>query len=271
MAHFDWYAASIPDYPGVLADLFMTMEGAHDIKRSRGGGNYAERSVIATRDDDVLCTIMHGGQNPDPHAFATGVNAAQFASITRTHYADRHRVSRVDSAEDIRTDFSAVHAALQALARKSGLRGHTQLPDNADDGATYNIGSPKSATMVRAYEKGKELAKKAGSAEGIDLGVIRFELQFRPQKDAKSVAATLSPEEFWGSTPWTRAIARQHLDSNPARVVLRPKLATTFERRHKAFLKQYGPHLLDYLKRNGDDPETVGRLLFTELGVFPSP
>lgn len=252
MPHFDWMAATIPNYPGVIVDALMALDGAHDAREGRGRMNYGQSTEIVTRDADVLATVLHGGLNPEPHAFATGEAAQPFTDLVRSEWP-AHRVSRYDSAFDVCEEFEPLHASLQAfVSGRKNLKGHTVQPDDPRDGATYYIGSPTSAVRFRLYEKSKELAKKLGSWDGIVPGVLRFELQVRPErKEAKAQAASLDPVSAWGVSPWARQVAREHLGDVP-RVIRQPRLLTTFERTHRAMLAQYGPHLRELVLREGE-------------------
>lgn len=250
-AFFDWMGCTIEEYPGVIVDACMTLPGAYDIRRGRGMNNYRERAAIIDVDGEVIASVLHGGSNGAPHAFASGDASPAFTDLVRSTWADRHRVTRLDTAQDVRTDFGTARAELQAFARQKSLKGHSQLPDDPIDGGSYNIGAPSSSVRLRLYEKGKQLAKLARSTEGYHLDTVRYELQVRPVREGKLTAARLSPDQAWGVTPWAREIAQTHLAAYPDRVVMQRRLPTSFERTHRAMLDQYGAHLRDLLASAG--------------------
>lgn len=68
-------------------------------------------------------------------------------------------------------------------------------PDDPAAGATYYLGSAKSNTQIRLYQKGLELMGQ-GIPASPDL--TRLELQWRPAKAGKDLAAKLAPRECWG-------------------------------------------------------------------------
>lgn len=249
-AGFDWMAATIEDYPGVIVDALMVLPGAHDLKRGRGMNNYRERATVLTDDGEVLATVLHGGLNGAPHAYASGDAAGPFTEVLRHTWADRHRVTRLDTAQDVSADFPTVYASLQSFARQKGLKGESRIPDDPIDGATYYVGAVSSPIRFRCYEKGKQLAKLAGTVDGFDLDAVRFELQVRPVREGKLTATQLTADQVWGVTPWARQIAQQHLAANPDRVVMQRRLPTNYERTHRAMLDQYGPHLREMLARH---------------------
>ena len=94
---------------------------------------------------------------------------------------------------------------------------------------------------MRLYEKGKQpefehLARPHWA---------RIEVQVRPAKDAKTTFATLSPEEVWGASRWTRDVAAQvlqaHVDPHPAGSTWRK---TEDQRAIEWMCRQYGPRLV---------------------------
>ena len=225
MPRFDWYQATIDDYPRVIADALMTLPGAHDLQHGRGRLNYRESSVVVGIDGHPLATILHGGLNGAPNAFASGENAVAFSETIRRTWPEAHRVTRLDSCEDVRMPFQAAHSACQAIAAELGVKGKTDAPDDPEDGATYYMGAPSSRARIRCYEKGKQL--RAQGHEDADPLIVRFELQLRPNDvQAKRQAASIAPGEAWGATALARRVARV-FDHAPERVTLRHRLQST--------------------------------------------
>jgi hypothetical protein len=249
MAKIDWYQSTIDDYPRVIADALMQLPDAHDLEHGRGRLNYRESSRIVSSDGHTLATILHGGHNGAPNALASGDHAQAFASIIRSTWPDAHRVTRLDSAEDVRMPFAEAHEACQAISAELRVKGSSIVPDDPQDGATYYMGAPSSRARIRCYEKGKQLRSEGD--EEADPDVIRFELQLRPNDlHAKLQAASLGPDEAWGATALARRVAGV-FGHQADRVVLRQRLAATYDRTHAAMLTQYGGHLAQMFARHG--------------------
>lgn len=263
MPRFDWYQGTIDDYPRVVADALMQMPNAHDLKHGRGRLNYRESTSIVGIDGHTLATVLHGGLNGAPNAFGTGENAEAFADIVRRTWPEAHRVTRMDSAEDVKMPFSVAQSACQAIAAELRIKGQTHAPDDPEDGATYYMGSPTSRQRIRVYEKGKQL--RALGHDDADPLALRFELQQRPNdRNAKLQAASLGPDEAWGATPLTRRVAGV-FGHDVERVVVRQRLVSTYDRTHAAMLAQYGGHLAEMLSRHGSW-DLVGEQLGLDLG-----
>jgi hypothetical protein len=261
MAHFDWYQATVDAPPRVLAEALMELPGAVEMVAGRGRQNYHHSMAITSVDGDTLATVLHGGLNGAPNAYGSGEQAEAFAAIIRQHWPEAHRVTRVDSAEDVRTDFRPMHAACRAIAAAQGVKGESIVPDDLGDGSTYYMGARSSATRLRCYEKGKQLAPLAVDAATCPIDWVRLEVQWKPVRDARLTAASLSPGEVWGVSAWTRAVASQLLATNPDRVVVRPRLRTTYEARLAACMTQYGALFDDIHRREGGSWARVGETL----------
>ena len=212
------------------------------------GGTY---DAVEPATGDTLATVLHGGPNGAPNALASGENAPQFADLLRRLWPQAHRVTRCDSAEDVRADFRPMHAACRAIAALQGVKGESIVPDDLGDGSTYYMGARSSATRLRCYEKGKQMAPLAVDAATCPPDWVRLEVQWKPVRDARVIAAGLTPGEVWGVSAWTRAVAVELLASNPDRIVVRPRLRTSYEARVLALHTQYGALLDEMFARHG--------------------
>lgn len=262
-ARFDWYQGTVKEHPSGVRDVLMSLPGAHDWKGGRRGLNYEASATVQTADHDVIATCFFGGNGGGTHVIGSGECASVVAESIRKWWP-AHSVSRVDSADDLALDFAGAHARLQTIGRECGLKGRSVLPDDPDDGATYYLGADSSAVRARAYEKSKELAKKCGSWDGITPGVVRFEVQLRPVREAKLNAAQWTPLQVWGASHWTRRIATEMLQVDAPRVIMARRIPTTYERTNAAMLVQYGPHLTEMFQRHGSW-ELVGEQIGDDL------
>ena len=147
-------------------------------------------------------------------------------------------------AIDARGDnlFDDVIRVMSRVGRESRLKGKKIIPDDLDDGSTYYLGSRQSPLRVRCYEKGKQLYKTTGDPCWKELfDWTRIELQVRPQKNFKSQAAKMRPEDFWGCAHWTRQLAQEVLDMSPSPVSIKPARIADQERAMRFLVQQYGP------------------------------
>jgi hypothetical protein len=262
MPKFDWMQGTIEDYPRVITDALMSLPGAHDLKHGRGRLNYHESAVGLGIDGHARFTLLHGGPNGAPNAFASGEFAEPFTQLIRAHWPTAHRVSRLDSAQDVKMPFLEAHRACQAIATEMRVRGSSVVPDDPQDGATYYMGAPSSRARIRVYEKGKQL-RAQGDLEA-DLDVLRFELQLRPNDpQAKIKAASIGAGEVWGATPLARRVAGV-FEHDVERVIMQQRLRSTYESRTSAILKQYGGHFYEMLARHGSW-ELVGEQIGLDL------
>lgn len=243
-ARWDYYSATVDARVADIADAVMTLPGAHDFhRRDYGMSNYSNKVTFATEGRDIMATLLHGGANGAPHVFASGDDAEPLAALLRREFPV-HRVARCDTAQDIVADFDVVWPVLARIAENHGVKHRRWVPGDPEDGATHYIGSEKSPNRHRCYEKSKELIAKLGPAADVLPGVLRCELQIRPAKPAAKLAMSLvSPDDAWGVTAFSRSIASQFLENNPASVSLRPRVPTSRERTRRALLLNYGPYL----------------------------
>lgn len=245
---FDWYQASVPDVPPevVMAALGRS-EYYGDWVQSRPGKGY-DTGFHFVVGDEVKFRLNHGGQNEEygANVTATGGDAPKLAEALRRNFP-RHRVSRLDSCEDYH------HADAYEYLRGIGLRiakecnvavrEITKPLVESDDGCTLYLGSPSSAISGRIYEKGKQL--------GVGTEWVRAELQVRPQKQVKDVAAMLSPEQVWGLAKWATALAVELGNSSIQRVDVQIYQPADDERAYRWALKQYGPLLTRMMAVHG--------------------
>lgn len=258
---FDWYQASIPEVdPAIVmstlsrADYYGQWEEVRPLK----GYDVGAQFVVGS---DVKYRINHGGQNAafGPNVVGSGGSANQLALIIREHFP-MHRVSRMDSCEDFHHKDMYRHLRKIALRiakdQKVQVREITKPLKESDDGRTLYLGSQTSAVSMRIYEKGKQL----------DCGDewVRAELQIRPQKDVKSIAASLSPVEVWGLSKWSHSMAIQLGNTDLQRVDVQVYQQSDHDRAYSFMLKQYRRVFEQMLASHGS-PETVGAQIFHDL------
>lgn len=264
MVHqFDWYQATVPAHHELLCQALLKAIGP-DVQRRPGRGMWSYlHSETLELEGEPAARIFYGGRNPQPNVSSTGDHGPALAAVLRTVFP-AHRVTRCDVALDMRGEgvFDDVVARMGTIGRRHQLKGERWLPDDLDDGTTYYLGSRKSPIRVRCYEKGKQLFKLTGDAVWKSMfDWTRLEIQVRPEKDFKSAAATMQPEQFWGCTPWTRQLVSEVVELNPEPVAMKPSRISDHERAMRHLVQQYGPTLLRQLKRLGTPQAFLDDLL----------
>lgn len=245
---FDWYQATVPQDVDLILDAAMSeLPGAHDVERlDRGGKGYTAMCLIRDQERDVIGTVLHGSSSAAPNVKGTGINAEPVADLIRKHWP-LHSVSRLDVAEDMTAP--GLFGELSEKMRKVGKAfdmdsGLEFVPDVAEKGRTYRLGSPSSDVLVRCYEKGLELQGKG--VEDADPHHVRLEIQVRPQKAAKKRFASIAPAEVWGSSRWTKQLASTVLSLDVERVLVNPRVRSGLEATTAHVVAQYLQHAIKH-------------------------
>jgi len=249
--HFDWYQATIDAPAQVILDAAMaSLDGAHEVEHiDRGGSGYKASAAIRDRRGDMMAFMLHGSKSAAPNLRGSSHHAEPIASFIREHYPV-HAVSRVDVAEDMTAPdlFESLKTVMQRISTAHGLEsGLSIIPDTAERGSTYYVGSDKSATRVRLYQKDFERASKGEIALAeADPDLTRLEIQCRPQKKAKRMFATKTTEEAWGASKWTQHLASVVLKLDVERLNLRPREESDLERTTAQIVHQYRKHAIKH-------------------------
>lgn len=262
MPRCDWYQATIAEAPQRVGEaLLAELPGAYAFEAGRGRQNYHHSMMVLDGAGETLATILHGGPNGDPNAWASGERAEAFSGVLRKLWPEAHRVTRYDSAEDLHGHYPTIRDRCRALAAPSGVSGYEIAAHGDEKGSTDYLGAKASRVQHRCYEKGKQMVGLVADPSSVALDWVRLEVQWRPDKQARDVAATVSPGEVWGVSPWVQAIARELIGSDPDRLRSRPKMLSDFDRCHRAMLNQYGPHLGKLLVKEGSPSAFLARLI----------
>jgi hypothetical protein len=256
---FDWYAATIKAHPAEVLEVLQKEFGA-EIKRGNGLHGYTHRYDV-NGPAGTVASVLAGGKNGDPHAWASGENTDRFVGLVRSVWSDAHTVTRFDPAEDFQGPgtWDRLNAECLSIADDRRLK-VSQAGDyhRLEDGRTLYVGSRKSPVFIRLYEKGKQLrAKVSQGAEDIPEDWCRLEAQIRPQKEAKKSAAYLSPEQAWGLSSWTNDLAKRCLEIDVPRVQMKVWREADDDRAFAFMVRQYGP-MLERLKLELGDWSCVG-------------
>lgn len=267
IAHFDWYQATVRDLePRRLVDfmgrhLAKHYDGETVAEHGRGFNSFADRMAWkdpATKDGKALCTVMWGGQPVHPHVTVSGFTAREFVPHFRSVFPV-HRVTRMDSALDMRADglFESLWGLFDGICARDSRMHKTadrRMPPNRDKGWSYTLGSDQSVWQCQLYEKGKErFANTKEEAWRHFWDVVRLEGRVWPAKSFKDHAATMPADALWGCSPILREIARAAVNLAPEPVSMKETRTESHERTMAWIAKQAGPALLRDLAMKGGD------------------
>jgi hypothetical protein len=256
---FDWYEGAILDDPVVVLDQLRKL--GHSLKPCDGLArmkSFRQGFQVIHNDLGTVATVVMGGNDrkddrPYLYAWASSENTDNYVALVRDRWPEDHLVSRADPAEDFIEEgiTKRMLPVMKRVAKKHKLKFARRM-DMLDKtaGITQYMGSDSSDYKVRGYEKGYEqigkidvfLAKNGVKADRENLMItntltgemirpqdwFRLELQMRPrQEDAKRLLATLTPEQAWGCTTWTRDLALEAMALDLERIVMRTRKHTT--------------------------------------------
>ncbi len=240
-SRFDWYRATVPAHPQLILEAVRKLaDGPLGVEEGKGRFNY-HHALTVTSGSDRVATILHGGSNGHPNVEASGERAPALAALLRA--MGPHRVTRCDVAIDLygHQAFADTEQLAMVIAKDTGLQVRkVASPLDRTAGETVYIGSRKSALFVRIYEKGKADRRVYG-----DVGVdalepwVRCELEVKPQKDMKALAASMEPEAFWGCSEWTARLAQEAFAMSPDPIPFHPRRTASDDRAFAFMCAQY--------------------------------
>lgn len=252
----DWYSCLIDEPPAPLEQglqrprveftntIIETLSGPmrlRDIKPCSGVPQY-ERSVALWSHlfaDRAMFELSFGGnQGASPHLLSQGFVAHEGMKALRRAFPC-HRVGRFDIAVDMVGEglYEQISGMLHELHRSRGLKTKTVNHDVPEMGRTHYLGSRKSVAMVRLYEKWR---KEQSEGKSFIRHHIRLELEIKPQKQADRARwASVSLEEAWGVTRWTRTLAERVLRLDAQRIRRAPPMKRTDLEAFQGLLDQH--------------------------------
>lgn len=258
---FDWYQATIPERPTVLAEaLLERLAAGGSIEVGRGRHNYHQSFTVRSPEGTRRAVVLAGGPNGDPNVTASGEGTPAFVELVRASWPV-HRVTRFDAAEDFAQEgaYERLEATMRAIAVLRGVKGRAIVPDDPTDGRTYYLGAPSSDVRVRLYDKAAEVRRsiRGPAVAAVPEHWTRLEAQVRPVKDWRHLAAQMPPEAVWGMSGWTRQLAREAMALDIPRCCMQAGRQEDMERSYRAMLDQYG-RVLRWLHRDAGDWSCVG-------------
>lgn len=288
---FDWYQTTIEADPRQVLEQLVKL--GHEARPADGLARkyrYNQGWAIHHNQSGVVAHMFAGGNGDKPHAYASSQATDAFVDLVRNQWPDRHLVTRLDSAQDFidETAFSRIRRQARAVAKRHRLNfaAYTD-PLNPTAGRTQYIGSPASDCRGRLYEKGYEEVNKVlalfkGTVPA-DSGKYfptikneltgehvrpqdwtRLELQVRPrQEEGRRLAATVTPEQAWGLSPWACELAQESMALQLERLTMRTRKVSKDEEAFRWMCQQYGG-MLSRLRTDLGDWACVGK----EIGAM---
>lgn len=261
----DWYQATISDdYQSVMGYIGNNLKGKWKSAPS-GQLGYENRFWFNDDFDVTVATILFGSKNcnqQNPHVYSTAEKAQDLMNLLRLVYPNDHVVTRIDVAEDMNEEglFDELRGRLMSIASKERLKTSVAgdwLTDNALDGRTMYLGSPKSSMRVRLYEKGKQLANELFISRGFQppkdfpIHWVRLEAQCRPKNQQRILAATAELTDIWGYAKWTQTVADDVLSLSVPRVRADIWKKSHDEQVFEWVARQYGNFLVRQFEKFG--------------------
>lgn len=247
MIRFDAYTATTEAVkPGDAISLLVGSGGFGGVTLHQGRGfhQFAERVAIRDNTGSEFGSVHWGGRHGDRVMIEVKGESTPGA-VERLRSGFEHRCTRVDACADFDAPraFERLYRACRVVKKAHSIIGGKagDWEDFPEKGRTLYLGAKTSTTRMRLYEKGKQ-------PEYVHLGRenwARIEVQVRPAKEAKTTYSTLSPEEVWGASRWTRDLAasvlKAHVDPHPAGSTYRK---TEDEAAIDWMCRQYGQRLV---------------------------
>ena len=251
-ARFDWYEMTVDAHDDGRESLRLALRLGASTSVGRGRNGSAS-CVNLERGGDTLAKVYgRSARAGEGHIVTTADSCDEVVPLLREFWPE-HRVSRADSAVDFAADFDQLDRAAVAFAESRGIS--YRLITNSEGGATRYLGSMASEVAVRVYKKSEQLrALHPERADEVPDGVVRFELVARPGKrEAKTAAASATPDELWGFSQWSQLFALDFLAIDAPRVSTHFRRPSDWARAIHYLGQQYGPMVARRVESVGVD------------------
>ena len=247
ITRFDYYSASFSSDVDTVEALFLRDFGG-EFTQTHGVNGYTD----SLKHNELTVRVCWGGQNPGVFVLVSGEDSEAVSSWIRSNFPD-HKVSRADVCVDFceAGSFERLSKIIDPIARKGRAKVLFigDLDISSKDGRTMYYGSFKSNAFVRLYEKGLEQIGKG--VEDADPNWVRFEGQFKPKKEMKSMAAKWSKEEFFQMSKWINKAANEVVGLSGSFLPDPSKRRNSDEQTFEFLVKQYGPLIRRMVEKRG--------------------
>jgi hypothetical protein len=270
---FDAYAGSIRGAsPQVVVDVLAHVL-AGEVDQGPSLRRYGQ-TLQVTRGGVQAVWVGHDDANDLVYFEGKGETSPILAEGVRKHFPG-HAVARADVCLDLGGPqaFEATQSLIRSTKGGQAKGAYVRLPDDAEEGRTWAVGSRGAPTYLRLYEAGKMPERRHLCRPDW----VRCELEARPHYAVeKAAAAVLEPLAFWGLSKWAgrvgkaltgSEIPRFEAQHEPSYVGTTAYIARTF-RNHLQGLLDDGIHLESTLREIWrQDDETARR--WAELRRHP--
>lgn len=203
----DWYTATISDDILEALQLINDTFEVHNV--GKGFRGYTNSSRVHYRSQGVQ-RYWTLAQNDDHSRMKPSIDGSSYSGADLRGFLVGseipHETTRIDIATDFRGCFDSIADEVVEFGKANGL-GLDRVGDwvYGENGRTQYIGSFKSATYGRLYEKGKELQSKGFKRAEDDY--LRLEICLRPKKmkNGQKIAqfvASASLEDALSTSKW---------------------------------------------------------------------
>ena len=249
-SRFDWYEMTFDGWDDAASSLAVALRT--DSRSERGRNGYAECVSLVRGEDELARVYGRSARLGEVHVVVTGGSCDEVVPVVRRLWPE-HRVSRADSAVDLVADFDSVDSEAVAFAKRRGLS--FRLVTDSEGGATRYLGAPSSEVRCRVYKKTEQLrAVHPERASTVPDGVVRFELQVRPEKRArKEAVAALDADSLWGLSQWAQTFALDMLGVDAERTYLQFRRPSSWSRAVYFLGQHYGRLVRDRAATEGRD------------------
>lgn len=170
-------------------DLLARYLGATIVDTSKGQSSYPNMILLQgereKRRFNIRCRYGASGINMNMSIACTGFISEEFKNALR-ELDVWYYITRADIAIDWEGDFEEWHSHCKEFRVQRGLKSGTIGDwEDGEDGRTYNMGSRKSESYCRLYEKGIEMSQKGFN--GVPCNLLRLELEFKPIKEKREL------------------------------------------------------------------------------------
>lgn len=287
---FDWFQFTLPSISGgakivkngedkvavqnVL--IFSRKNGLHALGACGGNNGYGSGLMFSAglgQKETVakLNTCSKTGIMPNVQFSGGKGLCAKIAPLAQQTFYGAS-LSRADVSYDISQEglFDDLYAMACSMSEENKKIGKPNIVGKLAEGMSFYLGSKKSVTSIKVYQKDMERAKK-GEINWIDADphLVRIEVTFRPQSNAKKAYFKMSPADMIA----TSAMAREFM-SNAAKImnftdqktkirlkkVDRVMKEKTLETTVRHGFKQYAPSIMKLATKNIIDRDYGGKV-----------